>query len=503
MRGRDLNNNKRQAVYHTEAIQAWEKAWFASNNSSFGLMQQAAYLLAREVMRCLEQQFKYQPSVRVWCGEGNNAGDGYLLADYLQNNGYQVDVYAPNNPFSLDAKKARQLAENHHVHIFSDYPISHADVHVDALFGIGLNRPLNVAAQSVIEQFNAEVGYKIAVDLPSGLHPNTGVPLPVAVRVDQTFTFIGLKLGLLIGQAQYFTGHYQLIELLPPMPEIKPVAYLQQHIPQFPKRVSHQHKGSFGHVFVIGGHPQMGGAVMMSAEAAMHSGSGKVTVLCDAKHHMAILARSPNIMTKDIQQIDFATLSRFLKEIDTICFGMGLGRDAWGEQNYHMVINALKTMPQVKTVIWDADALWFLANHPDDLEIQPHWIFTPHSGEAARLLDCSVQDVEQDRIAAIQALHQKYGGQWVLKGAGSLTLEPRGLTICALGNAGMGTAGMGDILAGMIASLKGQFDDAITLADIVALHAKAGDVLAESGERGLQAHEMPQKIYQLVNYLAS
>lgn len=498
-----MDNKKRLAVYHTETIQVWEKAWFNANNSSFGLMQQAAFLLSRRLIHFFDQKFADMPSIRIWCGEGNNAGDGYLLGAYLQENGYAVDIYAPTKPLSIDAKKARLIAENQSVKILSEFFESSVDVHIDALFGIGLNRQLSIQAQSLIENFNGQTGLKVAVDIPSGLEPNTGIPLPIAVQADHTFTFIGLKLGLVIAQAQNYTGQLELIDIIPKVAELKPAAYLQQRIPSFPKRLSHQHKGSFGHVLVIGGHPQMGGAVMMSAEAAMHSGSGKVTILSDAKHHMAILARSPNIMTKDIQQTDFSTLSRFLRDIDTVCFGMGLGRDAWGEQNYRMVINALKNTPQLKTVIWDADALWFLANHPNDLEIQPDWIFTPHSGEAARLLDCSVAEVEQDRIYSIKRLQQKYGGQWVLKGAGSLTLEPQGLSICALGNAGMGTAGMGDVLAGMIASLKGQFGDSITLADIVALHAKAGDELALSGERGLQAHEMPAQIYKLVNYQPS
>ena len=498
-----MDKKKRLSVYHTDTIQAWEKAWFGANNSSFGLMQQAAFLLSRRIEVYLSHHCPKKPCIQIWCGEGNNAGDGYLLAAYLKQRDFDVHIYAPQPPITIDAKKARLYAENQDISMSSEQVLSHADVHIDALFGIGLNRPLDVHAKQIITQFNQESGLKIAVDIPSGLHPNTGVPLPVAVRADITFTFIGLKLGLVIGQAQYYTGQYELIELLPESPNLHATAYLQQEVPQLPKRLNHQHKGSFGHVLVIGGHPQMGGAVMMSAEAAMHSGSGKVTVLCDAKHHMAILARSPNIMTKDIQQTDYADLSRFLKDIDTICFGMGLGRDAWGEQNYHMVINALKNMPKLKTVVWDADALWFLANHPNDLDIQPDWIFTPHSGEAARLLDCTVFEIEQNRINAITALQKKYGGQWVLKGAGSLTLEAQYLSICALGNAGMGTAGMGDVLAGMIASLKGQFQDDIMLADIVALHAKAGDELALLGERGLQAHEMSQKIYELVNYFPS
>jgi NAD(P)H-hydrate repair Nnr-like enzyme with NAD(P)H-hydrate dehydratase domain len=147
-------------------------------------------------------------------------------------------------------------------------------------------------------------------------------------------------------------------------------------------------------------------------------------------------------------------------------------------------------------VVLDADALWFLAEHPETLKANSY--ATPHSGEAAKLLGCSVKDVENDRVAAIHALQEKYAGQWVLKGSGSLILEDQ-LWICTAGNAGMGTGGMGDVLAGMTASLKAQFAGKIQLHEIVTLHALAGDWLAEQGMRGLQAQHMHAAIYHVVN----
>ena len=124
---------------------------------------------------------------------------------------------------------------------------------------------------------------------------------------------------------------------------------------------------------------------------------------------------------------------------------------------------------------------------------------TPHPGEAAKLLNCQVADVENDRIKAIHSLKEKYSGQWLLKGSGSLILENNELWICTAGNAGMGTGGMGDILSGLAASLKAQFDEEIMLHDIVTLHAIAGDELAKDGMRGLQAFEMSKAIYKVIN----
>jgi hydroxyethylthiazole kinase-like uncharacterized protein yjeF len=248
-------------------------------------------------------------------------------------------------------------------------------------------------------------------------------------------------------------------------------------------------------VLVVGGHAYMGGAVIMSAEAAFHAGAGKVSVVCHAKHHQAILARSPNIMVRDINALDQESIQHLLTQIDAVCFGMGLGRDQWAEQIYQQWFDLLNQNSHLEVVL-DADGLWFLAKHPKKLN--PHLYATPHSGEAATLLGCTAADIEQDRIVAIQNLQQKYAGQWVLKGAGSLVLEAE-LFICTQGNAGMGTGGMGDVLAGMIASLKAQFHEQVALHEIVSLHAQAGDLLAEHGMRGLQAHDMGKMIYTVVN----
>jgi len=174
---------------------------------------------------------------------------------------------------------------------------------------------------------------------------------------------------------------------------------------------------------------------------------------------------------------------------------MGLGRDDWAKQIYQQWFNLLNQGEHLEIVL-DADALWFLAKQPQKLNV--HIYLTPHPGEAATLLGCSTTQIENDRISAIYALQQKYAGQWVLKGAGSLILEDT-LYICTQGNAGMGTGGMGDVLAGMIASLKAQFHKAVALHEIVSLHAQAGDRLAKQGMRGLQAFEMNQAITQVVN----
>ena len=492
-----------RSVYHSQSIQAWEQRWFAQQNSSLGLMQQAAWTISQQLIEAFNKN-KIQ-KIAIWCGQGNNAGDGYYIAAFLKQHGFHITVYAAELGQSLDLKQAVQYALLNRVDIQSiDYLLSENanhqeiptfDCHIDALFGIGLNRMLDQKWQSIIHLFNSQIGLKIAIDIPSGLHANTGQALPSAIQADQTFTILGYKAGLFTGQGKEYVGKLHLVSLIPIDAELKPLAYLSSEKIVLPKRQAFGHKGSYGHVLVVGGHADMGGAVIMSAEAAFHAGAGKVSVVCHAKHHQAILARSPNIMVRDINALDEKTIQHLLTQIDAVCFGMGLGRDEWAEQVYLEWFNLLNQSSHLEVVL-DADGLWFLAKHPQKLNT--HVYATPHSGEAATLLGCKPADVEQDRIAVIQQLQQKYAGQWLLKGAGSLILEDE-LFICTQGNAGMGTGGMGDVLAGMIASLKAQFHEQVALHEIVSLHAQAGDLLAENGMRGLQAHEMGKMIYKVVN----
>ncbi|OUC57930.1 NAD(P)H-hydrate dehydratase [Acinetobacter seifertii] len=481
-------------VYHSDDIRAWEQRWFAAQNSSLGLMQQAAWSITQQLIVLFENHAT--KNIAVWCGQGNNAGDGYFIASYLKQTGFHVEIFAAELGDSTDLQYAVDFAKENNVQVHQDFEVSKTfDCHIDALFGIGLNRELNDYWQHAIQQFNEQAGLKISIDIPSGLQANTGCILPSAVKADHTFTVLGLKAGLFTGQGKEYTGQIHLVNLIPIDQELKPLAYLTPTHIRLPKRLAFGHKGSYGHVLVIGGHEQMGGAVIMAAEAAFHAGAGKVTVICHRNHHQAILSRAPNIMLRDINGLDENGIKDILSQVDAVCFGMGLGRDDWSQQIYQQWFNFLNQASHLEVVL-DADALWFLAKQPEKIGV--HVYATPHPGEAATLLGSSTAEIENDRIDAIYALQQKYSGQWVLKGAGSLSLE-NNLYICTQGNAGMGTGGMGDILAGMIASLKAQFHKDIALHEIVTLHAQAGDELAKQGMRGLQAYEMNQAITQVVN----
>lgn len=481
-----------QAVYHSQDIQAWEKRWFEDENSAYGLMQQVAWQIAKKIMKQCPSK---QSHIAVCCGMGNNAGDGYLVAHYLLQHGYSVEIYAAGLGSSLALQRAYQTAQDAGMPIMIGFDFQRDyDIYIDALFGIGLDRELTNDWQTIIQCINDRQGLKIAIDVPSGLHADTGQPFPCAIHADICYTILGFKAGLFTGQGKQFSGRVELISLLPPDDGLQAFAYLASTKLHFAPRLAFGHKGSYGHILVIGGNADMGGAVIMAAEAAFYAGAGKVTVVCHAKHHHAILSRAPNIMIRDINQLDAQDCQALVQQADAVCFGMGLGRDKWAKQQYQKWLACLTDNEQ--TVVLDADALWFLAQMPK--RWNDNCYLTPHPGEAATLLQSSVTEIEADRIATIRKLQQEYGGQWVLKGAGSLILEDQ-LWICTQGNPGMATSGMGDILAGLIASLKAQLKEQMSLHDIVTLHALAGDELAKNGMQGLQAHHMPQAICQMIH----
>lgn len=459
-------HQKRHPIYDVTTIRAWERRWFVQGNSSFGLMSQVAYLMACQIEQVLAN--RDNPQILVCCGVGNNGGDGYLVAHYLTKLGYQVAIFTTGLPQSADCVRACHQAKS--VRTTDELE---ADVYVDAIFGSGLDRVLDERYTELITQLNAKNGLKISLDVPSGLMADTGYPMPVAVKADMTLCVIGLKMGLLTGHGREYAGQVIPIPIIAPDADVRPIGYLDTIRPTLPARPDHAHKGDMGHVLIIGGHADMGGAVIMAGESAMAMGAGKVTVMCHKNHHTAILARSPNVMVKDIDELLDDT--HFLDKVDSIAFGMGLGRDEWGRERFLAFLTWLMGQ-QGKKIVLDADALYHLADIPQKLPLGV--VCTPHAGEAGRLLGVASDEIDKDRHMSILRLHDRYGADWVLKGAGTLTLEHGELSVCPFGNPMMATAGMGDVLSGVMAGLIGW----ISLSDCVKLHALAGDRLAKQGQ---------------------
>lgn len=450
----------------------------------------------------LRQRWPRARRIAVVCGGGNNGGDGYVVARLAREAGLDVVALALTDPAGLrgDAQTAWRDARDADVPatVFGAAGLDGADLLVDAILGTGLEREVSGTWRDAIDAMNAHPADVLALDIPSGLHADTGAILGAAIRAAATITFIGLKQGLFTGQGPACRGDIRFADLgVPPdiYPAIHPACwrYAGEDLPALlPERWRSAHKGHFGHVLVIGGDSGLAGAARMAGEAAARCGAGLVSVATRSAHAGLQAAARPELMFQGIDTPD--ELGPLLSRASVVAIGPGLGRDLWGRSLLRAALAGDKPL------VVDADGLNLLAIEP---AFRENWILTPHSGEAARLLKMTPAEVEADRFAAVEDLALRYGGVAVLKGAGSLIASKADgqVALCSTGNPGMASGGMGDVLAGVIAALLAQGLPPFAAAKAgVHLHGLAGDLAAQTGgERGLLATDLLPFLRQLVN----
>jgi hydroxyethylthiazole kinase-like uncharacterized protein yjeF len=462
---------------------AIEKAGIAG----YTLMTRAA----QAALDVLREQWPGARRLVVVCGAGNNGGDGYVLARLAQAAGLHVIAIAlvARDRLRGDAAQAFGDCEAAGVSMpaWSAALLDGADVIVDAIFGTGLDRPVEPALCEVIERINGSGRPILALDLPSGLHADSGRVMGAAVRATRTVSFVGLKLGCFMGAGPSQCGELHLAGLEIPVEGAAAEGAVLERIDEslltalLPRRPRDAHKGLFGHVLIVGGGAGMPGAARLSGEACLRSGAGLVSIATRAENVAAIVAGTPELMAHALD--DVSRLPELAARADVIVAGPGLGRSTWAQD----VLAAV--LATDRPSVLDADALNLLAERPQH---RSNWILTPHPAEAARLLGTQTRAVQDDRLGALAALLDRFGGVVVLKGAGTLVGAP-GHTpaICTHGNPGMATAGMGDVLTGVIAALHAQVRDPWNAARAgVLAHALAGDRAAAAGERGLIASDL-------------
>ena len=527
------------ALFTPKQVYAMEKIWFEKGNISYSLMQQAAWQIAHWVNQnivaraYLQLDEKGRPYIAentaltacVWVGSGNNGGDGWLVAYYLKQMGAKVSVIEVAQASTDDAKSAKNQAIQSGITV---YPFSEgqyqsvvadADLYIDALFGIGLDRIPTQAYAKAIMAINERKRYQadrlnvLSIDIPSGLVASTGQVFEgCAVKADVTLCLVARKLGLHIKDAADYCGQIIDIPLIPSALNQSPVAWLQYQATPLVQRENNTHKGSFGHALIIGGNQVdgsqgMGGATILLATTAFATGVGKLTVACHTAFHSSLIGSVPNAMSLDLHNIQ--AVKALIEQSDTIAIGMGLGRD---ELSLRLFSEYLQHSLELdKDLIIDADGLYHLATLADETpqlieqliahaKLNEVW-YTPHSGEAARLLNTKASEVEADRLAALSSLQNKYHGSWLLKGAGSMVMSNQQVYVCGAGNPGMATAGMGDVLSGLAAGLLAQSTLAKStrsLQQAVMLHAMAGDKLQHTkGAWAVQASDMPEKVGEI------
>mgnify|MGYP001822297974 FL=1 len=439
-------------------------------------------------------------TLSVFCGAGNNGGDGFVIARLALRANWRVQVYQLGDAarLSADARQAR-VAFTDAGGVVRDYVEGAAiddELVVDALLGTGVDRPVDGLWRSAIQTINASGRPVLAVDIPSGLQSDTGALAGVATVATHTVTFIGRKTGLYTGLAAEHCGEIHFADLAVPdsvMAQVEARAQLRAAVHPaalFAPRRRAAHKGDFGHVLIIGGDHGMNGAVRLAGEAALRTGAGLVSVATRPEHAALIAAACPELMCHGVSEL--RQLRPLLDKASVILVGPGLGRSGWARSLLAAVLQTQR--PRVM----DADALNGLAGQPQPFTRQ---VLTPHPGEAARLLGRTTADIQADRLQAARDITHEYGGTTVVKGAGTVIQPGAGKpVVCAAGNPGMATAGSGDVLSGVIAALiaQGLDVDAAAVAG-VCVHAQAGDLAARAGERGLIARDIIASLRTVVN----
>ena len=475
-------------VYQIAQIRLLEQKSGIPSEQLMERAKAAAFKLLKEVWPQAQR-------ILILCGPGNNGGDGYMLAHLAHEAGLHVTIWQVGDlPRSNGvAWQTRQacIAIGIPVLIYQPNLKFNADIIIDAIFGIGIRKPIAGEIALLIAKVNNSGIPVLALDCPSGLHADTGQSMAGTIIAHTTITFIGLKLGLLTGQGPHYAGRVSVADLDLPatlFALVTPIAETIAVTPQdFPPRLRDAHKGQFGHVLIIGGDHGMGGATGLAAMAAVRTGAGLVTVATRAMHITSLLSNCPEAMAYAIERPK--DIIPLLAKASVIVIGPGLGRSAWGKALRKIVLAS--KLP----LVVDADALYDLTPCK-----RPNWILTPHPGEAARLLNINIASIQEDRLSAGQKIQQYYGGVCILKGAGTLVVKEASTKVCTAGNPGMASGGMGDVLSGMIGSMIAQGMNLARAAEVsVLIHAMAGDQVAQQGERGMCASDVIAKLRGLVN----
>ncbi|MGH7334576.1 MAG: NAD(P)H-hydrate dehydratase [Candidatus Rokuibacteriota bacterium] len=460
--------------------------------------------------------------VDIVCGKGGNGGDGFVAARWLRRAGLRPAVWLTSPASEIRGDPARKLAELRRAGIRprlvddEDTVGAHlhrADVIVDALLGTGAKGAPSGLIKRMIELINASGRPVIALDVPSGAPADAESPPGPAIRATLTVTFAGLKRGLVMGPGADLAGQVRVIPIGIPASEVERgittyVLEATDAASLFPDRPRQAHKGTYGHLLVVGGSRGKTGAAVLAARAAMRTGAGLVTVATPASQQPIVASLLLESMSEALDETRAGTIapeaaeaiSRLAAARDAVALGPGLGLEP---QTREVARRLVGDLPQ--SMVIDADALSALAGHLDILA-RPHGprCLTPHPGEMARVLGVTVADVERDRIACVGDFVRAYGVHLVLKGATSVVGDPDGrIFLNPTGNPGMASGGMGDVLTGMVGALLARRSEpGAALRAAVYVHGLAGDLAATTlGQESLIAGDLIDALPQALRAL--
>ena len=458
-------------------------------------------------------------SVVVFCGKGNNGGDGFVAARFLDIWGYNVDIIlvGKKNELSGNPQKNYHICnlrdinvreyENLNKEETKEY-IKKSSLVIDALLGTGLKGNVRGDYVDIIELINSYSQQVLAVDIPSGLDGEKGKVLGTAVKANTTVTMAFSKVGLCIYPGINYTGKVEIVNLGMPDCCINKVNYNHYMLTDkeagelLPKRPANGHKGNFGKIGVIGGSPGMAGAPVLTGISALRVGCGLVKLAVPEEIQQIAHAHYPELLTTkftDNSEFDLDEINGLINFSDVLAVGPGLG----SSDNVRMLIKELLSSFKLPVVL-DADGLNAINNLQLLSKYKGDLILTPHPGEMARLVGKSIEEVNTNRIDIARNFACEYQVYLILKGAATVIALPDGdIYINPTGNEGMATAGSGDVLTGILAGLLGQGLNAKN-ASILApyLHGLTADFIDQDKSTGsLVASDLVNNISWSVKYL--
>ena len=473
--------------------------------SSTELMERAG----TQIFNWIHQRMQgAQVPIHVFCGIGNNGGDGLVLARQLINYGYNVHTYVVNcsdkrtQDFLVNYDRIKQTTKKwpEMLNCKADFPsIGSDDIIVDAVFGIGLNRPANDWVKGLFQHFRASKAFTLAIDLPSGLYPDA-VPEDEngVVWADYTLSFQSPKLVFFLLDTSKYTVQWEVLDI-----GIDP-EFLQnteteveligknELLPIYKPREKFSNKGTYGHGLLIGGSYGKIGAMILSSKAALAAGAGLVTSFIPKCGYIPLQSSFPEAMV--ITDVDEEKLTAIKFEIKptAIGIGMGMGTDEKTHAAFHEFLKS-----NTAALVIDADGLNLLSHHKNDLKLlKPQTVLTPHPKELERLMGKWKDDF--DKLKKAKAFSKKHECILVIKGAHTITVFGDKLYINATGNPGLSTGGTGDVLTGIITGLICQGYEPLTATLFgVYLHGKSADIAVEDyGYQSLMASHVIEYLGQ-------
>ena len=477
---------------------------------SLVLMERASLTAAEEIEK-MAAEMPYQTlKIAAVCGSGNNGGDGIATARILHSHGFDVTIFpaGKREKMSPDCQKQLSIAEKLSVPIGNDTDLHAYNIIIDAIFGIGLDRPVEGQYKNWIAAINcaSEKGSRVvAIDIPSGIHTDSGHIMGIAVRADKTVTFGYVKKGLVFYPGADIAGQIicRDIGFDPNAAKaigLQYVTYNNVDAGRLPKRLADSHKGTYGHVLVIAGSKNMAGAAYFSALAAYRMGAGLVTVFTPECNRCILQQLLPEAVLKTYpdEQAGFLGILPPLDMYQAIVLGPGLGQSPAAED----IVRAVTTSDIEVPLIIDADALNILSAHKDWLAKSAiPTVITPHMKELSRLTGHNIQYLKENLIQVCEAFTREYGVICIAKDTRTMIIDnSETIYINLSGNNGMSTGGSGDILTGVIAGLCAQHMPLTEAARLgVYLHGRAGDTAAShKGFHSMTASDILDAIPELL-----